>query len=211
MPVPFSPVGDFESVCDGLQTVTLASRENPSDRVDVQALLRPVTDRELARSNGMYRAGDVRIHFAGSNDFAPVPGDTVTDANDRQFTILTASLETLTDRWIVTARDLIISEGLNTLVTIQVATTAKGASGAHEQTWADLLTNVRGKIQRMSASQDDGRGVKRLDRSYVLYIREPLELTGIYRVVSTGVIYRVTGYVNPESIDQLTTVSLERW
>lgn len=209
--VGFSPVGDFDLVCDGLQTVTLSARSNPDDHVDVQALLRPVTDREVARSNGQYRAGDVRVHFAGSNDFAPVPGDLVIDSHDRQFTILTASLETLTDRWIVTARDLIISEGLDTLVTIQVATVAKGVSGAHEQAWSDFLTGVRGKVQRMSASTQNGRGSTSVEPSFVLYIREPLELQGIYRVVHGDVIYRVTGYANPESIGELTTVSLERW
>jgi hypothetical protein len=151
------------------------------------------------------------MHFAGSNDFEPVPGDTATDSNRRQYTILTASLQTMTDRWIITARDLIISAGLDTLVTIQVATVTKGATGAHEQSWADYLSNVRGKLQRMSASEDSGSGSKKIDPTFVLYVREPLELTQIYRVVHNQITYRVTGYVNPESIDQLTTVSLERW
>jgi hypothetical protein len=160
----------------------------------------------------MYRAGDVLIHFAGSIGFEPVPGDTITDSGDRQFTILTASSQSFGHRWLCTCRNLIISESLDTLVTIQQATTVKGDSGAHEQTWSDHLTDVRGKIQRMSASDGDGQGRKYLDRSYVLYIREPLQLDRTYRIVGPGqTIYRVTGYVNPESIDQLTTVSLERW
>lgn len=211
MSVGFSPIGDFEAICDGLKAVVLSSRRNPADQVSVQALLRPVTDREVARSNGQYRSGDVRIHFAGSNSFEPIPGDAVTNSAGRQFTILTASLETLTDRWIVTARDLVISEGLDTLVTIQVASTAKGVTGAHEQSWSDLLVDIRGKLQRMSGQDATGRGQKFMDASFVLYIREPLELSRSYRVVHNQTIYRVTGYMNPESIDQLTTVSLERW
>lgn len=211
MSVGFNPVGDFEIVCDGLQAVTLAARSNLDDQADVQALLRPVTDREVARSNGMYRAGDVRIHFAGSHGFTPVPGDTVTDGHGREFTILTASLETLTDRWIVTARDLVISEGLDTLVTIQVASITKGATGAHEQSWSDFMTAIRGKVQRMSGAESLGQGSRTIDPSFSLYIREPLELHRIYRVVHNQTIYRVTGYANPESIGELTTVSLERW
>lgn len=212
MSVTFSPVGDFAAVCDGLGEVVLKDQTGSPSGDPVTALVQPITDREMARSNGRYRSQDVRIHLDAA-DVAEtiIPGWTIT-SDGAAFTVLEASLETHGDRWNCVGRNLVITEGLDTLVTIQVATTTKGTSGAHAQTWANHLANVRGKITRTEATDTDEQGARTLKRRYTLHMREALDLRRTYRIVGPGnVTYRVTGYRDPESITELTSVDLEVW
>lgn len=213
MPVAFDPVGDFATVCDGLQAVTFASRVDEVGQSLDGALRRAVSTREAIASNGLYTTQDVRWHLPVEDvDGDPQPGDLVTEDDGTEWTILSVVRSTLGDRWACVCRNLVISERLDTLVTVQVATVTKGATGAHSESWANLQAGVRCRIQRLRASDASSLGTRQLERAFTAYMREPLVLDRKHRLVdSEGVIYRVTGYRNPERIDQLLEVDLELW
>lgn len=208
----FSPINDFLAVADGLQPATLIPRDRPHDQVTVQALFRAMTDREAARSNGRYRSEDRTIHVAHSEAASIIPGDMIRDEQGSEWTVLSASLETMTDRWRSVCRNLVVTERLDTLITIQYGIASQGTSGAQELTWRDYKTRVRGCITRIAAVDQETEQSRSLHRAYTLHMREILDMRRNYRVVGAdGVVYRVTGYQAPESIDQLASYALERW
>lgn len=211
MPATFDPVGDFAAVCDGLQAVTFTPAGG-ADQSITHALKRSVRRREADPSNGLYTSADVRWHLPIEEVTGePVPGGTITEGST-EWTILTVDRDTLSDRWRCTCRNLVVTEQLNTVVTIEVASLAKGATGAHVETWSELLDDVRAKIQRMSATEKSEHGVRQLDRSYRAYMRERVDLRGKHRLVdSDGTVYLITGYRNPDRIDTLTEVDLSLW
>lgn len=211
MPVTFSPVGDFAAVCDGLQTVTLTDRDGVEQTV-THALRRSIRSSEAAPSNGHHLMADVRWHLPIEEVTGePLPGWTIDDGTD-EWTILVVSRDTLSDRWNCYSRNLVVTEGLNTLITIEVATVTKGDGGAHEQTWSTLASGVRAKIQRLSAESDTEHGVRQLDRTYRAYWREALDLRGKHRIIdNSGVKYLLTAYRDPERIDVLAEADLELW
>ena len=212
MPAVFDPVGDFVAVCDGLQAVTLADREGDTDAV-AHALRRAVSLREADASDGLYTASDVHWHLPQEEVAgAPVLGGTITDADDEEWTILATSDDTLGDRWDCICRNLVITEQLNTLVTIQVSTSVKGETGAHEQTWADQQRGVRGRLQREEGQVQSAVGTRQIDPTYKFFFRETIRLTSRHRIVdSDGNRYRVVGYQDPERIDKLAEARLKPW
>jgi len=212
MPVTFSPVGDFSAVCDGLQAVTLTDREGTTEGLE-SGLRRKITEREAAASNGKYTTQDVRWNLSQSEvTLALVPGCTITDADDAEWTVLSVERATLGDRWACVCRNLVVTEGLDTLIAIQVSTPAKGPTGAHVDSWEYLLTDVRAKFQRVAAGEESERGARRLTRDFICFLREQVDLRGHHRIIDAdGKAYRVTGYRDPERIDKLSEVDLVLW
>lgn len=212
MSLDWSPIGDFIAVADGLRTVTIKPRDGSNYTVADGALFGQLSIREVGNSNGYYRAQDVRIHLPCASVETIVPGDSVQDLSLTDYVVLTAHKSTLLDRWECVCRDLVAAENLNTLVTIQVATTAKGDSGAHEQSWSNLLTEVRANIVRVSATRDDTHGGITNQRRYIMLLREVLDLRRKHRVVGPdSVVYEVLSYSDPEAIGKPSTVELQRW
>jgi head-tail adaptor len=213
MPVTFDPVGDFIAVCDGLQAVTLTDRDDANADAVADALRRAVTLREAERSNGLYTTSDVHWHLPQSQVTTdPQPGYIITDSNDDEWTILAVEDQTLTDRWRCTCRNLVVAEQLDTLVTIQVSTSIKGDTGAHEQTWADQQGGIRARIQRIAGQVRTTVGASQIDATHTMYFRESIVLTARHRVAdSDGNRYRVVGYRDPERIDKLCEADLVPW
>lgn len=221
MPATFDPVGDFLLVADGLQSVTLTDRDDADQAIE-HALRRAVTRRESEASNGFYSTSDVHWHLPQSEVTGePQLGWVVTDADENEWTALAVEDQTLTDRWRLTCRNLVIAERLDTLITIQVSTTAKGEGGAHERTWADQQRGIRARFQRAFtrgntqsvATVGQHVGTNQIDPRSTVFWRESIVLTARHRIVkeSTGQRFRIVGYRDPERIDKLAEVDVVPW
>lgn len=225
MPVTFNPVGDFADVCDGLESITLSARSDGtgSNQATASALRRAVGHKEAQASNGLYTSSDVVWHLPQEDiTTPPALGDVIIDNDLAEWTILARRDDTLSDRWRCVTRNLVASELLTDLVTIQVAYATVGDTGAHETTWSDMTDALRGRIQRAftrssNAASGGARviskaGTRTLEAEYTLFIRERVELKGKHRIVDqNGNRYLVTGYRDPERIDKLTEVDLVPW
>ena len=138
MTLSFDPSSDL-TAADGIQNVTLMRRgaaAGSSGTSVTGALLRAVTTREAARSNGKCTASDVVCHLPGGElGDGPRLGDVIVDADGRRWTILDAALCTLKTRWRCTARNLAVVYVLDDTVTILKASFTKSDGGAAEATW----------------------------------------------------------------------------
>jgi len=221
MSMNWSPAGDFLLVADGTQQVTVKPRDDGDYIVD-NVLFESLKDSEVAKSNGRYHSQDVRVHLAVSDVHDRLePGDVIQDSNGEEYTIIVATKATLCDRWDCVTRSIAgmaaMTSGLAGLTDfdrfkIQQATVSKGDHGAHEQVWTDLHTDVQAVMTRESAMAEGVHGNVINNRSYVMYLREVIDMRHTHRVVdSNGVAYRIKSYSDPEQIGVLAKMELERW
>ena len=84
------PVPDYgadTNVFDGREQVTVEVPDE--DAFTAWALKRPVTERELELSGGLYMPGDVRWHFAATDlEQEPVVGTLITEAGGRVWSVI---------------------------------------------------------------------------------------------------------------------------
>jgi hypothetical protein len=143
----------------------------------------------------------------------PEIGSKIIEADDTEWTVLSVGHETLKTRWRCTCRNLIVANRLNTLVTIQYATETKGSGGALEPTWANIATDVRARIQPISATTLVEYDRRRVETAARITLQSPLNYLPDrrYRVVdSDSRIYSVLGYEQEDRVDVLPVIIAER-
>lgn len=200
---------------DGVAQVTLTRRVgNP--QLEVNVLRRKISNREMAISDGRYSSSDARFHiqvnlFDNENP-APVIGDTITDADGDTWTILAVSKTTLDTRYACHCRNLAITEGVSTLVEVQIATYVKGSYGEQVATWATVegMDSVRAKIQLVSGDRSVDNDRLSQSEKYQIFFLAEWTATPSHRIIGPDdTKYRVLGVNNPQDITQLFSVDAE--
>lgn len=213
--VDFDPSTDFAQIVDGLEAVTLAYRNGSSVTV-TNAHRREVNWHEIEASGGDVRAGDTVWHWPQSESASQPPiGSTITDSDGNVFTILDiAPSHQVLGKWVARARDLVHEARLDTLVTIQRATTyTKSADGVAVPTWATVYASVRARVQFADQTpevQHDGDethwGVRIILESAIEFVP-----SAMYRVIDYyGNVYHVEGYEQANRVDVLPVLVCER-
>jgi hypothetical protein len=212
MSVGFDPSTDFETITDGLEAVTLNRRGSSSNVSVTNALQRAVTTSEVEASNGQYTQGDVRWHLPKAEVAAtPKIGDSIVDAGDTWWVILTVQEATLSARWRCVSRDVIVQYGLDDTVTIEVAAYSKGDGGAAERSWSTYRT-ARARIQEVTADAEDREGARRTARQYDIFIVTDLELGHEHRIRgSDGTLYNITGNTGVQDVSALQAIQATEW
>lgn len=211
MPVTLDLSADFADVVDNLQTVTLLRRESDESVAIAHALRRAVTSDEAAESDGRYTAADVRWHLPVEECAAqPALGDAIVDSTGTRWTVLDVQNATLGSRWACTCRDVAIVFGLDSTITIEEATYAKGTEGASEPTWRTWRAGVRARIQPDRAEPLTQNETRIMQRRFLIYCDATLDLDHNYRIKGRdGRIYKVTAVYNAERIGEATTIEAE--
>lgn len=198
---------DF-AVFDNKGTVSIQSREG-GDPVSTAAIRRWITTREAQASDGKYTSDDVTFHISGvSLGITPTIGDTITEGSTG-WTILAVRYERLTDRWELVSRELAVS-GLNTLVTIQLATFTRTMDGIQQATWADELTDLRAAFQLFTGDDIEENKLQELKPQYRCYLTQTIE-TKNRRLLHDGNLYRIKAHADSNRIDALFELTLEDW
>ena len=118
-PITLNLAGDY-AVFDGTASVTLTDPFSGSTTASDTALKRELADKEVEKSNGRYKAGDVRWHLPQAEvTTKPNLGATITDGNGDAWTVLEVTDSTLRSRWGCVSRRLEIAGGLDSTVTSQ--------------------------------------------------------------------------------------------
>ena len=206
-------IADDMDLFDGLESVTLTHTVSGETDAVSKALPRAVTTREAAASNGKYTASDVNWHLKASEvSSRPVPGDTITDGDGDVWTVLDVQKATLGTRWRCITRQLDITDEASTLITIEQATWSKSAGGFQVASWSTWKSNVRAKVQRLSASETDETN-QRQNKAEFVVICEVQNLVGkSHRIVDAdSTVYRIKGYRNTDRIDSLYEILCEVW
>lgn len=210
MPVSFNPAADLSSF-DGLETVTLV-QPSGGGSVEVDgALRRHVLVREAEASDGKYATSDLDWHLpAAALVEGPAVGTVITDGEGVRWTVLAVERDTLGTRFRCRSRSLAIQGGLDRLVTLQVATWIKGASGAAMAQWQDVRTDLAARIQpeQAAAGVEHDRRLTRV--THRIFLAEEVVVDHNHRFVAGSEAYHVLGYEKPERIDALFVVLVER-
>ena len=212
MSVEFDPSTDFEDITDGLQAVTLNRRGSSSNVAVAKALQRAVTTSEVAASDGQYTQGDVRWHLpiAEVAD-APKIGDSIVDAAEDYWEVMTVQLATLSKRWLCVSRNVIVMYGLDDRVTIEVAAFSKGTGGAAERSWS-TYKQVRANIIETTADTEVREGASRTAKQYDIVIVTDIAIGHQHRIKDEkGKLYTIVGTTGQDEVGALQTVQATEW
>ena len=210
----FDPSGDFASIVDGLEAVTL-SVSGLADQSILNAHRNQVSTAEVEASNGQTKQGDTIWQWPLSETpTQPVLGSTIVDGDGDTWTILIVNEQVLASKWQATCRDLAVEANLNTLVTIQSATYAKGEHGDAVPTWADAYTSVRARVQEIDQTTEVEHDADETAKRYRIILAADLSIDTVgadYRVIDADdEIYSIVSYEQPARIDVLPVLVVER-
>lgn len=204
----FSAATDFETVCDGLEAVTVRYPGAASGTSVSSALRRAVSTREMIASAGRYLANDMTWHLPIAQVATrPKLGTQIIDAAGVRWTVLNVDLQTMGNRWRCVSRALAIVNGLDTTVSIQRAVWGKGPAGDAIPNWHDAYASLPAKIQPVGGNVVREHGGKIFRGSVQVVLAERVPIDSSCRVVGEdGAIYKINGVTVPEDIGQLPVV-----
>ena len=177
-----------------------------------KALQRAVTTSEVAASDGQYTQGDVRWHLpiAEVAD-APKIGDSIVDAAEDYWEVMTVQLATLSKRWLCVSRNVIVMYGLDDRVTIEVAAFSKGTGGAAERSWS-TYKQVRANIIETTADTEVREGASRTAKQYDIVIVTDIAIGHQHRIKDEkGKLYTIVGTTGQDEVGALQTVQATEW
>jgi len=210
----FDPSGDFAEIVDGLEAATL-SVSGLADQSILNAHRNQVTNTEIEASNGKVRQGDTVWQWPISETpTRPVLGSTITDGDGRAWTILQIHKQVMSSKFSAVCRERKVEEIAATLITIQVATYAKGTHGALEPTWANVYTEVRAKVQPVDQTLEVEHDADETADMYRIILAAELAIstvTASYRVIDADYqVYSILSYEQAGRIDTLPVIVAQR-
>lgn len=205
---------------DGLEKVVHGSRRaagSPYVDTNVHALPLAINSKEMATSNGVYRASDTVWHIP-TREFVvttkPKPGDTVTEWDGTVWTVLEVGHHALTGNWRCVARNLTVAYDLSQRITIETCGTVENGIGkdvaaAMTQSWRDRYVNIPARMQPIQDELVTDQLQRGAQRRYTVFVDRELDVrndAGFDRIRFDGVLYAITGYRNAERIDMLPEI-----
>lgn len=228
---------DFR-VWDNTETLTYVSTQQAGDQVDAVRHVRRhlVGVKEAAASAGAYTAGDVLFYVprvALRLELGePKPGDVLLDDEQVRWTVLGVDKRKRDRRapqtYKLQARDLRLAFQLEDLVTIETPARSLDATGARVVAWVPKYELLPAKVQQLAEAESEERGLRGSKVTYSVTVDRQIKVTlGEDRIVwrkgllaSAGatavpddsdppVHLDITGYRNPERLDELPVMDAE--
>lgn len=194
-------------------TFTSAGRLTSPAKAITHAFQYPVTVQERSPTGGVYTGATKLWTLPGAllDPVKPKPGDVVTDADGVAWTVLSFTYGQLARSYNLTCLSLALAYKLRRKVSIwPAARTVDAAGGAVTTHGSAAETNVPASIQEVAATPDTARGKRGRRRQYEIRLATQHLLTEGDQVRDEGgVIYQVTGYREPNRIDELALVTAE--
>ncbi len=212
MPIQFDPTGDFSSVVDRVEAVTVKRPGSSQTSSTTGALRRAVTTREAQASQGEYTLSDVVWHLpAGDVTEPPRPADIIVDGDGTLWTVLDVSQTTADSRWRCVCRNLAVAHRLDQFVDIERAVYTKDIRGARQTSWHLWRTGLAAKIQAVGADNSDSHQQDVTVGEFRIYLAEPVEVDHTHRLKGPdGTRYQITGFKKPDRIDALLEIEAVR-
>lgn len=162
---------------DGFEAVTVIARDVTWLELAV-ALPRRISVREVAASNGAFRAGDKRWHTKANLANIPKPGDILTpDATSEDEIVLGVDPQTLETRLAIITRRVVIEGSESVTATVETPVNQVDASGARIMAYVRKGADVTARLQPLdTAAQSVTDGIVGPQRRYRLYTRTRLSL-----------------------------------
>jgi hypothetical protein len=196
---------DLALAADGLEPVTFRRRGAAQGILLPAALRRLLTRAEIAASGGAALFGDLAWYLPVTPLAAPpAPGDLLVDAHGARWTILALQASALGGPLRCLTRNLALAARLDSLVTIQRAEFAPGASGAAEPRWRDEYSGVPARLAPLDNSAQLDHALWGTLRRFRLTLADDLPLDVDRRILAPdGALYHVVRAGDRQQIDQL--------
>lgn len=177
---------------------------------------RPLKWKEQAASAGAYIGQDrvwlvpnVLLPAALARDGLKA-GDWVRDSSGVDWTVLEAEKIVWGTAWKLTTRALVLVYGLRDSVTILRPTNTQDVVGNRVPAYAAAYSAIAGKLQELQGERQEEHGKIGFLKRYAVYLGQRVTVTTEDRVQVDGVTYQITGYRDPDRLDVLMTLDVER-
>lgn len=183
--------------------VATYERETVSD-----AWKRAVSVAEMAASQGVYLKLDKTWSMPKELlADSPSPGDVITPADGTNWTILDVAEAGALGVWVSTCRNLSLVWGLTDTIDIERPLITHDASGAAVREWSAVYSQLRARVQILTQSESEGRGIFGFESVFTVIVERQLLLTWEDRIkLSDGRYLDLKEYRNPERIEMLPEI-----
>lgn len=175
---------------------------------------RDISTGEQASSGGVYTSAHTRWHLPAvllTPGVQPKSGDVIIDASQTRWTVETANLQRLGQRWELVCINLIIAHGLRDTIDVQRAAISHDAAGAPVKTFPPAggvvaYRNLPCRVQLLSEEIAEERGIRGAKRKYAITVDRQIIIDTEDRIVWKGQVLDIVGYRNPELINDLPVI-----
>lgn len=172
---------------------------------------RDLNDKEKAASRGAYVEHE-------RNWFLPLElltadvaiGDLIVDADANTYTVLTLSAAGGLGVGKYKTVNLVLAAELRDSVTISRPLNVQDGSLNRVPTYVATYSGIAGKVQEITGDRQEMQGKVGFHKRYAVYLGQRVTVTTEDRVTVSGVTYQIMGYVNPDRIDELMALDVER-
>lgn len=205
--------GDYDDVWDKTEAITYRSKNRfiYSNTSVTKALRAQPTERERAPTGGVYTGFDLIWVISDTLlTSTPKPGDLVKDSSELEWTVLTAEYDQLDQVWNLTTVDLSLANDLKDKIDIYQPDSTVDTAGAYNPTFTTKYASLNCRIQEISGSESEQRGLRGTLKRYEIYLAKQVEVsTRFYAQDSEGNKYDIVSWSNPDRIDELQVLSCE--
>ncbi len=190
-----------------------ASATAGNTNVSVATALRAQPEeRERAPSGGVYAGFDLTWYLPGPllSGHSPKPGDLVTDGSSVPYTVLKTNYDQLDKVWVLYTVDLILANDLRDTVDIYGPTDGQDAGGARVPSFAPVYSSLAARVQEVQGEVATERGKHGTRQRFDVFLTTRVSVTIHHQVRKGATIYSVTGWRNPDRIDELMVLNCER-
>lgn len=205
MSIEFKADGDFASVIDGHELVTLRRNGGWSELVLPAALRSFGTEREAEPSEGDMVAGDLVWEFElPAAEAPPAIGEEIFDSEQRCWRILRVEPLRLGTRYRLQTRCLEIAYRLSHLVEVQESVVEDLGSGPEVTGWQTIRPAVRARIQPEETEIDQSVSPATSQERFRIFLGDSIPLNHTHRLVDRhGNAFQIDRYLSAERIDAL--------
>ncbi len=208
MPIELDLTGDFSTILDAAESVTLLKRGTSSQTVIATAWR--YTDRraEAEPSGGYTIRADVEWQFEWPADTTlPQLGDRIKDDAGECYTLLAVNRLQGNTRLRCETRSLRIAHGLDCLVDIEQAVWGEGEITG----WTTFRPAVHARIQPQETTVDETADPITSTATFRILLDDDAPLDHNHRIVAAGgTVYRLLSYEQAERIDRLPVALVRR-
>jgi hypothetical protein len=212
MGLEFDVQGDFATIIDGAEPITLKRRDSPVTIAIAKAWRHSSRTSEAEPSEGHAAQSDVVWQFPWtSGTDLPRLGDTLNDAAGNCFTILSIERLPAGTRLRCVTRNLSLVYQLNDRVDVQRAMWEDSGGGPEIVGWTTIRAAVAARIQPLRLEVDHTTTPPVATATYRILLGEQLELTADMRFVDPqGNAYQLMEVTQAERIDALPVATAVR-
>jgi hypothetical protein len=205
MAVEFNAEGDFATIIDGTESLTLKRRDRATTIAVATARRLSSQTVEAEPAGGHVAEADVDWQFPWADATEPPRlGDTLIDANGDCFTILSVEKRALTGRVRCTTRNLRLVYQLNDRVDVQQAVWDDPGGGPEIVGWTTIRAALPARIQPERIDVDNTVSPPTASTTYRIILGEPLALPADARFVDPlGNAFQLVKLTQTDRIDAL--------